>query len=88
LRTAAGEVLLERRPPVGIWGGLWRLSRVPAGGGCGGLVPGAAGAGGGGRAAWNGLRHSFSHFHLDITPVPVGVAVERDGDGRGAICLV
>ena len=23
LRTATGEVLLERRPPIGIWGGLW-----------------------------------------------------------------
>jgi A/G-specific adenine glycosylase len=24
-RGPAGEILLERRPPVGIWGGLWSL---------------------------------------------------------------
>ena len=30
LCNAAGEVLLQRRPPVGIWGGLWSFPEVPA----------------------------------------------------------
>jgi A/G-specific adenine glycosylase len=28
LRDAAGRLLLERRPPTGIWGGLWSLPQV------------------------------------------------------------
>jgi A/G-specific adenine glycosylase len=28
IRNEAGELLLERRPPVGIWGGLWSLPMV------------------------------------------------------------
>ena len=26
-----GEVLLEKRPPTGIWGGLWSLPEAPVG---------------------------------------------------------
>ena len=29
LYAASGEVLLERRPPAGIWGGLWSLPECP-----------------------------------------------------------
>lgn len=61
LRDRQGRVLLEKRPPAGIWGGLWSFPEIkddsdsklshqvveekPA------------------------FRHTFSHFHLDITPV-------------------
>jgi len=73
LRTATGEILLERRPPTGIWGGLWSLPECPLdtdvvewcrerlG------LPVAVGS------PWPVVRHSFSHFHLDITPLPVTV---------------
>lgn len=58
-----GEVLLEKRPPAGIWGGLWSLPEI-------GddlqqwqeitlLMP----------ELWSSFRHTFSHFHLDIEPV-------------------
>ncbi len=69
LRNATQEVLLVRRPPVGIWGGLWGFPE------CSADLPLADWA----RQAlgvipqvleqWQPLRHSFSHFHLDITPV-------------------
>lgn len=61
------EVLLERRPPSGIWGGLWsfpEFSDEPAlQAWCDerGVSPDLEGE-------WQSVRHTFSHFHLDITP--------------------
>jgi len=55
-----GRVLLERRPPKGIWGGLLSLPELPAGKlprRCAGAVPLPV------------LRHAFTHFRLDITPL-------------------
>jgi A/G-specific adenine glycosylase len=48
-----GEVLLEKRPMTGVWGGLWCLpERDDA---AGKKLP--------------VLRHEFTHFTLDITPI-------------------
>ncbi len=67
LRNARGEILLERRPPTGIWGGLWSLPEAApdreqdslA------LLPGRAH-----RLAQLAPReHQFSHFRLRFTPV-------------------
>ncbi len=70
----AGRVLLEKRPPSGIWGGLWSLpecgDREQLDAFCdrhGACVTGE----------WQPLRHSFTHFHLDITPVEVAMPGER-----------
>jgi A/G-specific adenine glycosylase len=59
-------VMLEKRPPSGIWGGLWSLpeaadeaalaERSRAFGGDGGFSPLAP------------LTHVFTHFRLDIEP--------------------
>lgn len=67
----AGEVLLERRPPGGIWGGLWSLPEAEgesAAQWCRrhGLRLRA-------ETPWPVLRHSFSHFHLAIAPLHVRV---------------
>jgi len=68
LSNEAGHILLQQRPPTGIWGGLWSLPEYPDGPdtdmGCwaqqfGGTITGTGTA----------IRHSFSHFHLEITPV-------------------
>jgi A/G-specific adenine glycosylase len=74
LRTAAGEVLLERRPPAGIWGGLWSFPECPPEADVADWCRERLGLAVAVGPPWNGLRHSFSHFHLDITPVPVVVA--------------
>jgi A/G-specific adenine glycosylase len=69
LRNAAGEVLLERRPPAGIWGGLWSFPE---------LAPDEVQESGclerlGCHVQlvdeWGAIRHTFSHFRLQITPV-------------------
>jgi len=70
--NARGEILLERRPPSGIWGGLWSLPETvdePASQWCHrhGLTLRQ-------ETAWPVLRHTFSHFHLDISPRHVRVA--------------
>ncbi|GAA5786272.1 A/G-specific adenine glycosylase [Chitiniphilus shinanonensis] len=82
----AGRLLLEQRPPTGIWGGLWSLPEVPttleaeaAARTRFGLEidPGAAGA---------ELVHVFTHFRLTITPLPARVSghapVLRESAGR------
>jgi len=68
LRDANGRVLLEKRPPSGIWGGLWSLPESAGetdlhldcqqrwGLSIEAVRPGIT------------FRHTFSHYHLDITP--------------------
>lgn len=78
LTDAQAHILLEQRPPAGIWGGLWSFPECSPQENI---------------AHWcaqnlqlhidqtqtlPALRHTFSHFHLDITPVlaramPVGI---------------
>jgi len=56
------QVLLEKRPGTGVWGGLWclpELTRMTA------QVKACK------KETWPALRHTFSHFHLDITPVVI-----------------
>lgn len=73
LRAANGEVLLERRPPVGIWGGLWSLPECPPEMDIAHWCRERLGLEVAVGAPWPVLRHGFSHFHLDITPVPLTV---------------
>jgi A/G-specific adenine glycosylase len=61
-------VYLERRPASGIWGGLWSFPEFDT------EAALLAWCDGKGIPAperfepWPALRHTFSHFHLDITP--------------------
>lgn len=65
--TRDGALLLEQRPPSGIWGGLWSFPEFDdasaLGDWCTRRLPGATGA-----EAIAGMRHTFSHFHMDIVP--------------------
>lgn len=75
VQNPAGEVLLKQRPSTGLWGGLWsfpecepsdfadELERLEVAGEVAKLTP---------------FRHTFTHFHLDITPIHVKSMKTRD----------
>lgn len=66
-----GALFLERRPPAGIWGGLWSLPEVEnVDEWCQRTFDQQPGR----TEQREVLRHSFSHFDLDIQPVVVRVA--------------
>lgn len=68
--SATSKVLLEKRPPTGIWGGLWcfheveTLSKIDAHMKTLGLQVKS-------KQSLPPFRHTFSHFHLDIEPIIV-----------------
>jgi A/G-specific adenine glycosylase len=68
ISRADGCVLMQRRPPAGLWGGLWTFPSVREDEN----VPEALEALGVIASHQNSLaahRHTFSHFHLQYTPV-------------------
>ena len=84
IRNPLGEWLLEQRPRTGIWGGLWSFPE---------LAPEID------PRQWceerwrlpvqrcevrDGFRHSFSHYHLDITPVELQLQGEPRQVGERA----
>ncbi len=90
LQNEAGEWLLQRRPPAGIWGGLWCFPEGPSG-----ALKGDA------LREWcrrelgcelinveNGAvqRHTFSHYCYEVTPLHghanVVESVVMDDDSR------
>ncbi len=70
LQNQAGEVLLEKRPASGIWGSLYSLPESPSMNTlphlARNLVVGISLLE---REQLATIRHSFSHYHLDISPV-------------------
>ncbi len=66
-----GAVFLEKRPPSGIWGGLWSLPEVLDATlideWCNQRLSARAQT----LTEWPVVRHSFSHYDLDIRPVVV-----------------
>jgi A/G-specific adenine glycosylase len=75
LAVADGAIYLERRPASGIWGGLWSLPEVSdVGDWCAERLDAEVVS----TERWGALRHSFSHYDLDIAPVVVRIdAVSR-----------
>ena len=74
LRHGEDRVLLEKRPAAGIWGGLWGLPEVANADEVPGWCVQAFGAAPTHIVVRPVLRHGFTHFDLDITPVEVEVA--------------
>jgi A/G-specific adenine glycosylase len=67
------SVFLERRPPAGIWGGLWGFPEIAADMDLRDWVTARFGAAPRSVRARAALRHTFSHFHLDIEPMEVSL---------------
>jgi A/G-specific adenine glycosylase len=91
---SGGDVLLCKRPPQGIWGGLWSLPEVP-------LAPGADAdtaavdsllAAQGLRAAAPGVplpafTHAFTHYRLEVSPVLAEVRQGAAADPAASVWL-
>jgi len=69
LRRADGAVLLQRRPPTGIWGGLWSLPELAGEQTAADWTRQWLGLDAIATRALAPIAHSFSHFHLTIQPV-------------------
>ncbi len=71
LHDPAGRVLLQQRPPAGIWGGLWGFPELALEASveawCADNLGGVVGM----DRALAARRHTFSHFHLDIHPIKI-----------------
>jgi A/G-specific adenine glycosylase len=63
-----GAVLLEQRPPVGIWGGLWCLPQADDESAARHLAQ-SLGAHWMSRQALEFIEHGFTHYHLSIRPL-------------------
>ncbi len=73
IRNDAGEFLLEKRPSPGIWGGLWSFPEIGADDDAASACEHIAGEAPLTVQRGTPFRHTFSHFHLDITPVHLAV---------------
>ncbi len=74
LRDERGAILLERRPPSGIWGGLWSLPECPPGEDLEQWCAVTYGCNVSQARTWSTVRHTFTHFHFDLVPIVVQVA--------------
>ncbi len=84
LRNHQGEWLLERRPPTGIWGGLWSLPECAADEHPADWCQAHLGTTAIQVENLPARRHTFSHFELEMRPVRLrltaGPAIVADGN--------
>ena len=74
IRNELGHYLLEKRPPSGIWGGLWSLPELAMEEAIDEAVVQNWQLSVSNYSDLPVFRHTFSHFHLDITPCEVQVS--------------
>jgi len=68
---ADDRLYLEKRPRAGIWGGLWSLPEIDTAEQLDDWLASRFGRAPVAVTSWPVLRHSFSHYDLDILPVEV-----------------
>jgi len=78
VRDPRGRVLLERRPPAGVWGGLWSFPECQPGTDIDAWCREHLGIAVKPVRELDVMRHTFSHFRLDIQPALLRI------DARGA----
>jgi A/G-specific adenine glycosylase len=66
-----GAVYLQRRPAKGIWGGLWSLPELSSEEDVNQWCERELNARPEELDHWNTMRHSFTHYDLDIQPIAV-----------------
>jgi A/G-specific adenine glycosylase len=78
LVRSGDAVYLERRPPVGIWGGLWSFPEIAVEQDATAWCEQELSTTPTEVQAWEIVRHSFTHYDLEIEPV----AINLNGGGR------
>ena len=85
LRDHAGRVLIERRPPAGIWGGLWSVPEFAPGEDVEAAAASRYGVTTDALLPTSGFVHRFTHFRLDAAAVCArvrnGLPAVADHDG-------
>ena len=81
LRDPSGALLLERRPPSGIWGGLWCFPECDPAADIEPMCRSRFGVRPVATTALAPIAHGFTHFKLDVYPI----LVEIDGDHGAAV---
>ena len=81
LRDPSGALLLERRPPSGIWGGLWCFPECDPAADVEATCWSRFGVRPAATTALAPIAHGFTHFKLDVYPI----LVEIDGDHAAAV---
>ncbi|HUW51417.1 MAG TPA: A/G-specific adenine glycosylase [Sulfuricella sp.] len=74
-----GEVYLEKRPPAGIWGGLWSFPETGVGENALAACRERFGIEGQPLPPLPDFTHTFTHFRLKVRPCPVAVTAWRSG---------
>ncbi len=69
LENSDQEILLLRRPQTGIWGGLWSLPELENDSDLAKAIANQHQLKLKSRQSWSPLKHQFTHFELNITPV-------------------
>lgn len=82
LRDEAQHILLEQRPPAGIWGGLWSLPECETQAQAEDLL---ADWGATLQGELPSIRHVFSHFQLVMTPLLADVSGAAVMESRGQL---
>jgi A/G-specific adenine glycosylase len=77
--SASGKFLLEKRPPTGIWGGLWSLPEAGVDEEIVQLCHQRWGLKVLNNEDCDMFRHTFSHYHFQITPCRVQVQMKLAG---------
>ena len=81
LRDPGGALLLERRPPAGIWGGLWCFPECEPDADVEAVCRSRFGVRPATITAFAPIAHGFTHFKLDVHPI----LVEVDGDDGSTV---
>ena len=72
LRNSRGDILLQKNPPAGLWGGLWVLPQIQQYSELK-ITCQTLGLTIKSESYLEQQRHTFSHFHLDYQPLQVRV---------------
>lgn len=83
LRDEAGKLYLQQQPSSGLWGGLYIFPRFDDIDSAWSWLDKQPVKATDEPEAWHDFRHTFTHFHLDITPVIQSVVSSGIGEPSG-----